>query len=122
MTTSADLRAEVLAALRALAEDGRRSVAVIDVALRLPGRSIPALAAGLDELWAAGLVERPRDGRFSLAAVRVVGDEQMELGFVTTRACVNGAVVSLRGQIGLREREGPAALTTPGARQQEEKS
>ncbi len=79
MTTasSADLRAEVLAALRALAGDGRRSVAVVDVALRCPGRSIPAICAALDALWADGLVERPRDGRYSLAAERVA---QLRIG------------------------------------------
>ena len=77
MTTSGDLRAEVLAALRALAGDGRRSVAVVDVALRLPGRSIPAIAASLDALWGDGLVERPAAERFSLAAGRA---DQLRIG------------------------------------------
>lgn len=71
MTTTGDLRAEVLAALRALAGDGRRSVAVVDVALRLPGRSIPAIERALRDLHDVGLVEEPRSERFSLAAARV---------------------------------------------------
>lgn len=80
MTTSADLRIEVLDRLAALevAHPERRSHMVIDVAMRGEYRSISAVLRALDELWEQGRVDRvgERGWRVRPAGVEV----QLEMG------------------------------------------